>query len=212
MHDNIVPFISINKHDALLGANPVRQQLCIIDSLTGSIAHDPAAAPDVSPPCRLIMGTFAPAVDYLCVTKVREPIMKAVQNDTVVNSLMSYFGYTNTDPQWIEYTPGSSSTMPSAQSRSGQKAVSVTLSNSNFRPASVHFAPQNNFSVPMKISIFGVAGNLVYDKRTLPLGENGTIILWNGKTIGGNEVPEGTYVIKAVAGNWSAAEKMRLCR
>jgi len=212
MHDNIVPFISINKHDALLGGNPVRQQLCIIDSLTGSIAHDPAAAPDVSPPCRLIMGTFAPAVDYLCVTKVREPIMKAVQNDTVVNSLMSYFGYTNTDPQWIEYTPGSSSTMPSAQSRSGQKAVSVTLSNSNFRPASVHFAPQNNFSVPMKISIFGVAGNLVYDKRTLPLGENGTIILWNGKTIGGNEVPEGTYVIKAVAGNWSAAEKMRLCR
>jgi Domain of unknown function (DUF362) len=212
LHGSTVPFISINQHDAIIGGNPVRQQLCIIDSLTGSTAHDPAAAPDVPPPCRIIMGTFAPAVDYLCVKKIREPIMNAVHDETVVGSLLSYFGYTDADTQWTEYTPGASSTRPMAQSGAGQKRVSVVLANGSFRSASVHFTQRSNLSSPIKISIFGMGGNLVYDKRIPPQGENGTIISWNGKTTGGNDVPEGMYVIKAVAGEWSAAEKMHVCR
>jgi hypothetical protein len=211
LHDNTVPFISINKHDAIIGGNPVRQQLCIIDSLTGSIDHNPGSAPDVPPPCRLIMGTFAPAVDYLCAKKVREPVMKAVHDTTLVNSLMSYFGYTNTDPQWIEFTPSQTSAR-SEQRQVEQKRLSIVLSNSNFKTASVHFAPESDLSQALKISIFNVRGNLVYDHRIPASGRNGITIAWNGKARNGREVSAGTYLVKAVSGNWSSAEKMHVFR
>jgi hypothetical protein len=211
MHGSTVPFISINQHDAIVGGNPVRQQLCIIDSLTGSIAHDPAAAPDVPPPYRLIMGTFAPAVDYLCVKKIREPIMNAVHDETVVNSLLSYFGYTDADTQWTEYIPGTSSTI-SAQSTAGQERFSVALSNSKFRSASVHFAPPRNLPGSVKITIFGMDGSLVHENRISAPGINGTAIAWNGKSTGGRDVSDGIYVIKAVCGDWAGVEKMRVFR
>jgi len=211
MHDNTVPFISINKHDAIIGGNPVRQQLCIIDSLTGTIAHDPAAAPDVPPPYRLIMGTFAPAVDYLCVTKVREPIMKAVQNDTVVNSLMSYFGYANTDPQWIEFTPGQSSAGPSTD-RGERPIISIRLQNGKFKSASVRFALESDLSRPVKISIYDARGYLVFDRQIPAPGANGCTLAWNGKAKNGRVVPAGTYVVKAVAGDWNRVETMRVFR
>jgi hypothetical protein len=211
MHDNIVPFISINKHDAIVGGNPVRQQLCIIDSLTGSIAHNPGAAPDVPPPNRLIMGTFAPAVDYLCVTKVREPIMKAVQNDTVVNSLMSYFGYTSTDPQWIEFTPGQS-IAKSALDQEGRPMLSVRLQNGKFKSASVRFALESDLSRPVKISIYDARGFLVFDRQVPASGAHGLTLAWNGKAKNGRVVPAGTYVVNAVAGDWKAAETMHVFR
>ncbi len=132
MHDNTVPFISINKHDAILGGTPTRQQLCIIDSLLGSIYHYPDTPPDVPPPCRLIMGTFAPAVDYLCCKKVREPIMNAVHNETVVDSLLSYFGYTSSEAQWQEFTPGTPvSRYPGAQP--AERSVDVVLARPDCR-------------------------------------------------------------------------------
>jgi hypothetical protein len=210
-HASTASLISINKHDAIVGGNPVRQQLCIIDSLTGSIAHNPGAAPDVPPPNRLIMGTFAPAVDYLCAKKVRVPIMKAVHDDTVVNSLMSYFGYTNTDPQWIEFTPGQSIAKPSTD-HNERPRLTFELANRKIKPASVHFALESDLSRPVKISVFDTRGNLVFDRQVPASGIYRSTIAWNGKANNGREVPAGTYVIKAALGNWTGTEKMHVFR
>lgn len=59
--------IAINKSDEIVGGDPVRQQLCIIDSIWASHLGGPTSGLRgvQTGPARLIMGTFAPAVDYL---------------------------------------------------------------------------------------------------------------------------------------------------
>jgi len=52
------------------------------------------------------MGTFAPAVDYLTVKKVREAVMGATHDASIVNSFMTNFGYTTSDPVWVLVPPG----------------------------------------------------------------------------------------------------------
>ena len=94
---------NINKHSAILGGNPVRQQLCIIDSLVGS-PYGPTGDPTTKID-RIIMGVFAPAVDYCCIKQVREAVYGWAHNDTVVARSLTDFGYTETDPVWVNITP-----------------------------------------------------------------------------------------------------------
>jgi len=107
----------INKHSAILGGNPVRQQLCIVDALLSNGASGPGGAWD-NRTDRLAMGTFAPIVDYLACNKILldNTIMKSspmpalgVTNAAIVLPMfLTNFGYTATDAlQWIEYTPDS---------------------------------------------------------------------------------------------------------
>jgi hypothetical protein len=52
------------------------------------------------------MGTFAGAVDYCCVKKVREEIMKVTNHETaVIPKFLTAFGYKETDPVYFEMTP-----------------------------------------------------------------------------------------------------------
>lgn len=208
LHGSTVPFISINKHNAIIGGTPVRQQLCIIDSLLGSIDHNPGTPPDVSPPYRIIMGTFAPAVDYLCVKKVREPIMNAVHNATVVNGLMGNFGYTSADPQWVEIAATGLGRLPGRDARQG--AVDVVLTNRGFKTASAHFSPQSDLSSPVEIRIFDMTGNLVRTLDSHATGMGRTTIAWDGISRSGRTVSAGRFLVKARAGNWSAATTMTI--
>jgi hypothetical protein len=106
-HNNIATYVSnINKSDAILGGNPVRQQLCFIDSLFANKAQN-SGTPEATPGY-LIMGTFAPAVDYLTVKKVREAVMGATHDASIVNSFMTNFGYTTSDPVWVLVPPATS--------------------------------------------------------------------------------------------------------
>jgi len=107
-HDNNYVF-NINKSDAILGGTPVRQQLCFIDSIIANKASN-TGAPDVAPPCYLIMGVFAPAVDYLTVKKVREPVMGATHDAATITSYLTTFGYAETDPVWVVVPPASGGT------------------------------------------------------------------------------------------------------
>lgn len=81
--------LAFNKSDAILGGSPVRQQLCIIDSLWGAI-KGPGGVPDKRLD-RLVMGTFSPAVDYLTARKIREPLLGASHEN--LDRFLTDFGY-----------------------------------------------------------------------------------------------------------------------
>jgi hypothetical protein len=132
--------------------------------------------------------------------------MNAVHNATVVNGLMGNFGYTSADPQWVEIAATGLGRLPGRDARQG--AVDVVLTNRGFKTASAHFSPKSDLSSPVEIRIFDMTGNLV---RTLtgraPCGGR-TTIAWDGISRNGETVFAGTYVVKARAGNWSAAMTM----
>lgn len=93
----------LNKSDAIVGGSPVRQQLCFIDSLIANKRSN-IGTPEAMP-CYLVMGTFAPAVDYLTVKKVREAVMGCTHDAATVNSFLTSFAYTINDPLWVLVPP-----------------------------------------------------------------------------------------------------------
>ena len=104
---------SINKHAAILGGNPVRQQLCIVDGL---LANGGSSAVWSVRTDRIVMGTFAPIVDYFTATKIllNSTIMAAgpmpaagvTSAALLVPQYLTSFGYAATDAlQWVECTP-----------------------------------------------------------------------------------------------------------
>ena len=99
---------NINKSDAILGGTPVRQQLCFIDSLLANKTSN-VGTPEVMP-CYLIMGVFAPAVDYLTVKKVREAVMGCTHVEATIDSYLTTFGYATTDPVWVVVPPADGGT------------------------------------------------------------------------------------------------------
>ena len=100
--------LNINKSDAILGGTPVRQQLCFVDSLFANKTQN-IGIPEVMP-CYLVMGVFAPAVDYLTIKKVREEVMGCTHDAATINSYLTTFGYATTDPLWIVVPPASGGT------------------------------------------------------------------------------------------------------
>jgi len=95
--------IAINKSNAILGGTPVRQQLCIVDSLW-AMTKGPFGTPDKQVN-RLIMGTFGPAVDYLTAKKVREPVMGVTHNKSIERFLTD-FGYADLNkPDIVQVNP-----------------------------------------------------------------------------------------------------------
>ena len=113
---------NINKSDAIVGGTPVRQQLCIVDSIIANKASN--TGPPEAMPCYLVMGTFAPAVDYLTVKKLREAVMSATHDSTVIDSYMTTFGYTTKDPQWILVPPAAATADAGAGGAGGSAGTS----------------------------------------------------------------------------------------
>jgi hypothetical protein len=107
-HTDLASYVlAINKTDAIVGGDPARQQLCFVDSLIANKASN-TGTPEAMP-CYLVMGTFAPAVDYLTVKKIREPVMNATHDAATVNAWLTSFGYTTSDPVWVPVSPASAS-------------------------------------------------------------------------------------------------------
>ena len=82
--------LAFSKSNALWGGSPVRQQLCIVDSIWGSKKGGPFVIPDIRLD-RLVMGTFSGAVDYLTAKKIREPLMGVTHGP--IDRFLSNFGY-----------------------------------------------------------------------------------------------------------------------
>jgi hypothetical protein len=88
--DGIKFIIAINKSKAILGGTPVRQQLCIVDSLWG-MKKGPSGIPTIRLNS-LSMGTFGPAVDWVVMKKVREPLM-GCKHPSFLSMIPVEFGY-----------------------------------------------------------------------------------------------------------------------
>lgn len=82
--------LAFSRSNALWGGSPVRQQLCIVDSIWGSKKGGPFVVPDQRLD-RLVMGTFSGAVDYLTAKKLREPLMGVTHGP--IDRFLSNFGY-----------------------------------------------------------------------------------------------------------------------
>jgi hypothetical protein len=104
---------NINKHAALLGGNPVRQQLCILDGLLANGGNSATWSVRAD---RIVMGTFAPIVDYLTATKLLldstimatgpMPALGVTNAAIYLPQFLTNFGYATTDAlQWVECTP-----------------------------------------------------------------------------------------------------------
>jgi hypothetical protein len=109
---------NINKHAAILGGNPVRQQLCIVDGLLANGGNSATWSVRAD---RIVMGTFAPIVDYLAATKLLlnstimasapMPALGATNAAILLPQFLTSFGYAATDAlQWVELGPGGSGT------------------------------------------------------------------------------------------------------
>ena len=105
----------INKHSAILGGSPVRQQICIVDALFSNGASGPGGGFD-NRTDRLVMGTFAPIVDYFSVKNILlntavmassvMPALGVTNAATIVPLFLTSFGYAvDTVGSWIEYDP-----------------------------------------------------------------------------------------------------------
>jgi len=78
---------------------PYRQQLCIIDSIFGAKADAGNVPPDCQPNS-LVMGTFAPAVDYLTIKYIREQMLGSMANASARSyreNFLPAFGYSTTE-------------------------------------------------------------------------------------------------------------------
>jgi hypothetical protein len=94
--------LAFSKSNALWGGSPVRQQLCIVDSIWGSKKGGPFVIPDTRLD-RLVMGTFSGAVDYLTAKKIREPLMGVTHGP--IDRFLTDFGYTENEKfEWETVT------------------------------------------------------------------------------------------------------------
>jgi hypothetical protein len=104
----------INQHQAILGGTPTRQQLCIVDALLCNSAS-PGGSWDTRAD-RLVMGTFAPIVDYLAGINIMQNVVCAgapiLNLAEYIPQFLTNFGYTVAGVPttggtcWIESVPG----------------------------------------------------------------------------------------------------------
>jgi len=88
--------MAVNKSEAVIGTNPARQQLCIIDSIWANHCCGPfgthlARYTIDRQPNRLIMGTCAPLVDAVTIEKLRRKMSAHVEGFS--KRFMIDFGY-----------------------------------------------------------------------------------------------------------------------
>lgn len=200
----------INKHDLVLGGNPVRQQLCIVDALMSNSGATTASGPGGAPDCRtdrLVMGTFAPIVDYLSANNIllnatvlgKTPPALGVTNAAIIlPQFLTSFGYTAADVQnsWIEYVPGAIGVAdPWSRERSG-RLVHVALSNPSYKRTLAHVSVPQSVGA-MRVSIIDGRGRLI---RNLSASSSETTIVWDGLNLAGTPVSTGNYFVKITVG------------
>jgi hypothetical protein len=199
----------INKHSAILGGTPVRQQLCIVDALLSNSGATTAAGPGGAADCRtdrLVMGTFAPIIDYLSAKNIllnstvlgKTPPALGVTNAAIIlPQFLTSFGYAETDVQnsWNEYIPGTGVINPSSGGHSG-RLVQVALSHPSYKRTAMQFTIPRAAG-DMRVSIFDGKGRLI---RGISASVDETRIVWDGLTSGGTSAAAGDYIVKIHAG------------
>ncbi len=183
----------INKHDAIIGGTPPRQQLCIVDSLLANGINAPGIWNTRTD--RIVMGTFAPIVDYLTAMRIIKDVIGAPDRSTIISKYLTNFGYAETDAlDWVEFVPGTGIVNPPSREYSG-RIVKVILSHPSYKRTGVQFIIPHTAG-DMKLRIVDGRGTLV---KTLNVSFDGTIV-WDGLSNNGTTVSAGNYLIEIAAG------------
>jgi len=185
--------IGINKSDTLIGGTPPRQQLCIIDSIWASI-NGPSAIPNKAP-YKLVMGTFAPAVDYLTIKQIREKDMGATHNNSIISKCFTEFGYKESDVSDFIYVGATDNNYHTKQVNNSKKSKLLITFQHKSSPQSIIYFEIRNSVAPIFITVRNVSGRMVrkLDFSTLSSGE--LHAFWDGNDVRGSAVGSGTYFI-----------------
>ncbi len=204
---SIPAICEINKHAAVLGGTPVRQQLCIVDSLLAN-GRSPGGSWDTRVD-RLVMGTFAPIVDYLCAMKILKDVMNFTDRNNNLPKFLTNFDYTEADVQnsWTEFIPGTGVVDPPTREYSG-RVVQLALSNPSFKRTVAQFTIPSPADAALHASIFDGRGRLV---RRLSASFDETIV-WDGLNNNGTTVAAGKYIVKIIAGTVERAGSIIVSR
>ncbi|MBD3345710.1 MAG: DUF362 domain-containing protein [Chitinivibrionales bacterium] len=198
-HGDLDYLLAINKSDAVVGGNPSRQQLCIIDSLW-SANGGPSGAPNKNTH-RLIMGTFGPAVDYATVYNLRKPIMNdtvTAQAEAALERFALDFGYNVQDFNGIAF----SDVTPASQVRQNTSRFPAAGLRQLHFSLTGRFKGKVTFSVSGKtpvtrIDILDIRGRII---QTLPVSPDSSVVHWDGLNRYGSDVASGRYII-VIGGN-----------
>jgi hypothetical protein len=214
--------------DAILGGTPVRQQLCIVDSLWSDNNNNPDGQPNGAL-YRLVMGTFAGAVDLLTCLQIKYLIaykqlgwannMDITVTDTAgvstvtggqVSHFMTLYGYTSNDADldWVPITPASvfkgAGVLPGAASGGQPHTLEVRLAGG---AAMTRFELPQSTTGAMEIRMFDMSGRSVR-KMFAQAHEGVTSVSWDGKNDNGSAVAPGTYEVRVLAQHYMHAGRI----
>ena len=209
-HDKIDNLILTSKRDDLVGGDPPRQQLCIVDSLWAVAARNNFSAYDKCPSC-ILMGTVSGVVDYVTVKKIRGPIMGCPDTDgtrnwgVVVPEFIKGFDVTATDVE-AQYTQ---------IGRVGADASGRGGAGSDAHEVSIHVVSDGAFvtfpvaaGTPYRIAIATLDGRTM---RTFAgTGGPGQRSLWDGKDETGRRCARGTYAVQCASAGRVQASTLQL--
>jgi hypothetical protein len=169
---------------------------------------------------RLVLGTFAPALDYLVCKKIRRDILERSDRSTARDAqkrFLTEFGYTedqindleskapvgNNGLGWVEITPetGERNHGPNV-SADGQI---LTFAMGETAGPTVRFA--RNERRAGTIRILDGRGRIV---RSIALNGLEKAVFWDGRNSSGEKVPPGMYIVLLRAGNQMDGSLIRI--
>ncbi|MBN1129215.1 MAG: DUF362 domain-containing protein [Chitinispirillaceae bacterium] len=198
--------IAINKSDAILGGTPVRQQLCIVDSLWANVAHNHMTMPDAANH-RLIMGTFGPAVDYCTVKKVREDILGATHENSVIARFLTDFGYQASEAAttFVNVDP-----VPLGSRRQQRRTGTLVVFDPQGREAGIFGVTIG--AGPVAVTVSDLQGRIVAGLPVVRQG-NGTLSArWDGQNRTRRGAESGTYLFTVQQNGTARSKRIHLIR
>ena len=209
-------FIAENQCAPILGTQspgvPYRQQLCIIDSLFATKADAGNIPPDCQPNS-IVMGTMAPAVDYLTIKNIREKMLGATVNAAATGfreNFLPAFGYSTTERDnllsktpaqnngkgWVNALTWAPTAIHANPNRAGTKIMELNINGQKQITLSL---PQDENILGM--NIYNAQGKLI---RKIDI-KNVHSAYWDGCLKSGRSAPNGAYVfsVNGTAGVYS---------
>lgn len=200
--------VGITKSDAIVGGTPVRQQLCLVDSIFA--CRTGPSDPPSHAPHRLVMGTCSPVVDYLVIKKIREDVMNVSHTASIVNRYLSDFGYSPDDvSDFINGDPTPISPVNQSTGSEKKTILKLSLPKSISKAGVISFNLKSNVR-PIFITIHNLKGRRI---RSIPVStsSSGKITAsWDGNDASGARVGAGTYLVNITQNGKVISKKIEL--
>ena len=217
--------VALNKTNAIVGGDPVRQQLCIMDSIwamksgpIGSVTHAPHT---------IVMGTFGGAVDYLTTKKIREEEMSwTSDHPDDIDLHITGYGYSDTEREnlttlspeqnegrgWVDaLTWNPVSISGNNQKASNQGHVELCLMGNNAGSKSVKLQYPASQKV-LNAIIVDLQGKTIKTFDLRNGNGNTTTLSWNGIADRGKSLSSGMYIFSIAGKSFKKSMQFKFVR